>query len=139
MFYIIYPDLRKRRPNWSLYGKWYPYMDLPPAPYWHPRYAIRAYGEGRSPKDRRLLPGDRIELVAILTDERAQSYYGIPVRRVRERVRVLRRVRLTKAYAYEELFQSELYKQWRADGTLQEYDLRPVPSVLPRRIRQRKK
>jgi hypothetical protein len=140
MFYVLHPDLKKRRPHWPLYGKWYQGVDLPPGTYWHPRYAARPfYYKARNARDRQVFPGDLLELAVVVTEERIKKYHGLPLHYRKDRLKVLRRVRLTETYAYEELFQSKLYRQWRADGTLQAYDLRPLPPVLPRRSQGRKR
>lgn len=138
-FYLVYPDLQKRRPHWPRYGQWYQGMDLPPGTYWHPRYSIKPYYKERNRQDRQVLPGDIIELVVVVTEDRSKTYHGLPLCRTQDHIRVLRRVRLTHAYTYEELSQSPLYQRWRTDGTLQEYDIRPLPPALPRKRRQKKK
>lgn len=131
MFYLVYPDLQQRRPHWPLYGTWYAFMDLPPGTYWHPFYRAQPYLKERNRQDRPILPGEVIELVVVLTTDRPQSYHGLPLRHMRDRVHVLRRVRLADDYSYDELFRSPLYTQWRLTGQLEAYNLRPLPSSLP--------
>lgn len=126
-FYILHPDLalRKKPPHWQWEpGKWYAGVDLPPGLFWHPTEY-----KGWARRDLPALPGERLELVSVLTDGRSKSYRGIPLRVIRDRVRVLRRVRLTKDYTYEELYRSPLYRQWLREGVLQPYDLRAFAQV----------
>ena len=80
-----------------------------------------------------MLPGERIELVTVLRKNRSRFYQGIPLQVHRDRLHVLRRVRLTRDYTYRELYQSPLYWQWVQASILQPYNVRAFALVVQRR------
>lgn len=129
---LVFPDLARRRHPSSWEEKesegWFAGLDLPPALYWHPGQ----YHE-RARRDLPALPGERIELVAVLRNERMRSYQDLPLLISCDHLHVLRRVQLTKDYTYLELHQSPLYWQWMQAGRLQPYTLREFAPMVRRR------
>jgi hypothetical protein len=138
-WYIVFPDLAQRKglPRGCQKleaGAWYPGVDLPPGPYWHPK----EYPEHMRGRNIPILPGERIELFAVLTDDRSRTYRHIPLRDIRDRVRLLRRVRLTQDYIYEELYHTSLYTQWMQTGMLRAYDIRTFLPIERQNRRSRR-
>lgn len=120
-FYTFHPDRGSRAPQWPLYSKWHLWTDLPSARYWMP-----ACGESRRRNQRLVVPGERLALVVVLTEEQVLPFCGLPLRSIHDSVYVLRVVRLRPRSTYEELLQSGMYTQWKKEGRLQE-----APPVCP--------
>jgi hypothetical protein len=130
--HLVFPDLARRRhpPTWfeSEPENWFAGFDLPPGLHWHPSQ----YQE-HTRRNLPVLPGERIELVTVLKKAHARFYRGLPLQFLRDRPHVLRRVRLTREYGYQELYQSPLYWQWLQEGGLQPYNVRECAPVAPSR------
>ncbi len=113
--YLVYPDTHRPWKN----GRWYDMLDLPPGNYWreHRGKPIRR-------EERKVRPGETMELVALEISEGQQSYYGL-LHGLARQLHILRRVRLNADGTYADLFQSPLYLRWKAEGSLQDFDLHP--------------
>lgn len=132
--YLVFPDLAQRRHPPSCVDcepeNWFVGLDLPPGLYWYPgRYHERIR------RNLPVLPGEHIELVTVLRKDHSRFSQNIPLQLYRDRLHVLRRVQLTKQYAYKDLYQSPLYWQLAQEGSLQPYTLREfAPMVRHRSI-----
>ena len=101
------------------YGKWSVSLDLPPGIFWR-----QDHGQPLPLEERLVKPGETLELVALEIDEGDQCYHGLTYGAAR-RLHILRRVRLGADDSYTELFHSRRYEQWRAEGSLRDFDLHP--------------
>ncbi|HEU5376938.1 MAG TPA: hypothetical protein VFV38_16025 [Ktedonobacteraceae bacterium] len=130
--HLVFPDLALRRhpPLWvdDEPERWFAGVDLPPGLYWHPDQ----YHE-RTRRNLPVLPGERIELVTVLRKDHSRFSQHIPLQLLRDRPHVLRRVRLTRNYTYQDLYQSPLYRQWLQSARLQPYTLRECAPAVRRR------
>ncbi len=113
--YLVFPATHL---PWK-YGRWYGLLDLPPGIYWREHR-----GKPLPMEERKVKPGETVELVALEISEGQQSYYGL-LHGLTRHLHILRRVRLNADDTYTDLFQSPLYLRWKAEGSLQDFDLYP--------------
>ena len=117
--YLVFPDTHL---PWK-YGRWYVLLDLPPGIYWR-----QHRGKPLPMEERKVRPGETVELVALEISEGQQSYYGL-LHGLARQLHILRRVRLNADDTYIDLFQSPLYTHWKVEGSLQGFDLYPWLSL----------
>ncbi len=113
--YLVFPQTHL---PWK-YSRWYVNRDLPPGIYWRQHRGIPLAFE-----ERKVRPGEAVELVALEISEGPQSYYGI-LHGLARQLHLLRRVRLNADDTYTDLFQSPLYEHWKNEGSLPDFDLTP--------------
>lgn len=122
--YLVFPQTRL---PWK-HSRWYVAQDIPPGIYWR-----QHRGTPLPPTERKVRPGETVELVALEISEGQHSYYGIPHGLARQ-LHLLRRVRLNSDDSYTDLFQSPLYERWKQAGSLPDFDLSPwlpLPGTRP--------
>jgi len=113
--YLVFPDTHL---PWK-YGRWYSHLDLPPGIYWR-----QHRGKSIRREERKVRPGETVELVALEISEGQHSYYGL-LHGLARQLHILHRVRLIADDTCTDLFQSPLYFSWKAEGSLQDFDLYP--------------
>ena len=119
--YLVFPQTYL---PWK-HSRWYVARDIPPGIYWR-----QHRGKPILPVERKVRPGEEVELVALEINEGQHSYYGL-LHGLARRLHMLRRVRLNADDTYTELFQSRLYERWKKEGSLHDFDLHPWQPLPP--------